>query len=136
MDTPAPIILWFRRDFRLNDHPALAEGARSGRPVIPVFVLDEVVETFGAAPKWRLEAALDAFAQRLERLGSRLVLRRGRAQDTLRALAQETGARDIWWSRAYDPDAIARDKGVKARLTEAGFGAKSFPVTCCSNPGR
>ncbi len=127
MDTPAPIILWFRRDFRLNDHPALAEAARSGRPVIPVFLLDEVVETFGAAPKWRLEAAVDAFAHRLGRLGSRLILRRGRADVTLRALAAETGARDIWWSRAYDPDAIARDKAVKAGLTEAGFGAKSYP---------
>jgi|GEM_PF-3133792 len=120
MDTQAPITLWFRRDFRLNDHPALAEAARSGRPVIAVFVLDEVAETYGAAPKWRLAAALDAFADRLERLGSRLIFRRGRA------LAQETGARDIWWSRAYEPDAIARDTGVKAGLIEAGLGAKSF----------
>lgn len=126
MNTPAPIILWFRRDFRLNDHPALTRAAGSGRPVIPVFILDEVVETFGAAPKWRLEAAVSAFAGTLERLGSRLVLRQGRAQHVLRGLAEETGARDIWWSRAYDPDSIARDKGVKTALTEAGFGAQSF----------
>lgn len=47
--TASPIILWFRRDFRLADHAALSEAARSGRPIIPVFILDEVVETYGAA---------------------------------------------------------------------------------------
>ena len=127
MTADAPILLWFRRDFRLGDHPALAEAAATGRPVIPVFVLDEVVETYGAAPKWRLEAALTTFAARLDALGSRLILRRGKALETLRALAEETGAADIWWSRAYDPDAIARDTGVKAGLVDAGYGAKSFP---------
>ncbi|MCB1355816.1 MAG: deoxyribodipyrimidine photo-lyase [Maritimibacter sp.] len=127
MTAKPPILLWFRRDFRLTDHPALAEAARTGRPVIPVFVLDEVVETYGAAPKWRLAAALDHFAATLERIGSRLILRRGPADETLRALAEETGAADIWWSRAYDPDAIARDKRVKAGLKAAGHGAMSFP---------
>ena len=127
MTAKPPILLWFRRDFRLSDHPALAEAARSGRPALPVFVLDEVAETFGAAPKWRLDAAIAQFADRLAGLGSRLILRRGTALETLRALAEETGAADIWWSRAYDPEAIARDKAVKAGLKAAGYGARSFP---------
>ena len=95
--------------------------------MIPVFLLDEVAETFGAAPKWRLGAAVDHFAGRLADVGSRIVLRRGRATETLLALAKETGAKDVWWSRAYDPDAIARDTEVKSALKKAGYGAESFP---------
>ncbi|MEO1153908.1 MAG: deoxyribodipyrimidine photo-lyase, partial [Pseudomonadota bacterium] len=49
-----PIIWWVRRDFRLSDNPGLFEAAVSGRPVVPVFILDEVVETHGACPRWRL----------------------------------------------------------------------------------
>jgi len=35
-------VLWFRRDLRLRDHPALAAAAASG-PVLPLFVLDPVL---------------------------------------------------------------------------------------------
>lgn len=122
-----PILLWLRRDFRLHDHPALAAAAASGRPVIPVFIHDEVVEALGAAPKWRLGLAVESFAARLEGIGARLVLRRGAALDVLRRLLAETGAGAVWWTRAYDPDALARDGEAKAALKLAGVEAKSFP---------
>ena len=35
-----PIVVWFRRDLRVHDHPALAEAAQRGRRVLPLFVLD------------------------------------------------------------------------------------------------
>ncbi len=124
-DDRSPIILWFRRDLRLTDHPALDAAASSGRPVIPLFVLDEVVEGHGAAPKWRLGLGVDSFARRLEGLGSRLILRRGRAAEVLTALAEETCAGTVWWTRAYDPFSIERDRGVKSALTEMGIEAGS-----------
>ena len=55
-----PILLWVRRDLRLSDHEALSEACAAGRPVIPVFLLDEVVERHGAAPKWRLGQSVAA----------------------------------------------------------------------------
>ena len=41
----APSILWFRRDLRLTDHPALHEAVRLGGAdgVVPVFVLDDML---------------------------------------------------------------------------------------------
>ena len=48
-----PILWWVRRDMRLGDNPGLAAAGESGRPVIPVFLLDEVLETTGACPRWR-----------------------------------------------------------------------------------
>ncbi len=126
MENSKPIILWFRRDFRLSDHPALFEASKSGRPIIPVFVYDEVVETFGAAPKWRLGQAVDYFVDHLSQTGSKLILRRGNAAEVLLALARQTGAQDVWWIRAYDPDAILRDSSVKKTLKASGLGARSF----------
>ena len=112
----APIILWFRRDLRLSDHIALSAAVETGRPIIPVFIHDEVVKTHGAAPKWRLGLGVEHFAQRLESIGSRLILRRGDARVVLDGLVQETGATTVWWTRAYDPDSIERDSGVKSAL--------------------
>ena len=83
---PSPILLWLRRDLRLSDHAAMTAAATSGRPVIPVFILDEVMETHGACPKWRLGLGAETFAERLRGIGSRLVFRRGPAREVLEAV--------------------------------------------------
>ena len=127
MTDTSPILLWFRRDLRLGDHPALSDAAASGRPVLAVFILDDIVEGLGAAPKWRLGLGLESFAKRLQEIGARLILRRGPALDVLRGLIRETGATSVWWTRQYDPDQIARDKSVKSALSEDGIEARSFP---------
>ena len=83
MTDARPILLWFRRDLRLSDHPALHEAAASGRPVIPVFLLDEGVRSLGAAPMMRIGMAAEALARSLDALGSRLTFRRGPAAEAL-----------------------------------------------------
>ncbi len=122
-----PIIWWVRKDLRLADNPVLAEIAATGRPVIPVFIFDEVFETYGAAPLWRFGLGAEEFSKILTRLGSRLVFRRGPALNVLRDLIAETGADMVRWGRAYDPDQVARDKAVKAALTDTGIDAASVP---------
>jgi deoxyribodipyrimidine photo-lyase len=126
MDEKSPILLWFRRDLRLADHPAVTAAIATGRPVIPVFILDPETEAIGAAALWRLEAGLKAFDTALGHAGSRLVLRRGEAQACLRALVTETGATSVYWSRLYDPAAKARDTRVKATLRAQEIDAQSF----------
>ncbi|KNG95456.1 cryptochrome/photolyase family protein [Pseudaestuariivita atlantica] len=126
MTDTTPILLWYRRDLRLSDHPALDAAARAGRPVIPVFIRDGVVDAYGAAPKWRLGEGLAALDASLRDVGSRLTYRSGRALDVLRDLIADTGATSVWWTRGYDPDMRDRDTNVKAALKEDGIDAKSF----------
>ena len=121
-----PILLWLRRDFRLSDHPMLAAASASGRPVLALFILDPLAEAYGAAPKWRLEQALAAFAPALEACGVPLVLRRGPALAVLREVLAESGAGAVWWSRDLDPAAIARDTEVKTALRAEGREVRSF----------
>ncbi len=131
---PAAVILWFRRDLRLADHPALAAAVALGRPVIPLFIHDETVTALGAAAKWRLGEGVAALARALEGIGSRLVLRRGWAHEVLEALVAETGAAAVYWTRSYDRDGIARDREVKADLRGAGIEARSFPGAVLFEP--
>jgi deoxyribodipyrimidine photo-lyase len=124
--TDAPLILWFRRDLRLEDNPLLSDAAQTGRPLLPVFLLDPETEALGAAPKWRLGLGVEAFAARLAERGLRLTLRRGPALEALQALVAQTGARGVWWGRHYDPAAVARDTAVKAALKAQGIEARSL----------
>ena len=124
--TTTPIILWFRRDLRIADNPMLHEAAASGRPILPVFIHDHVVETAPVAPRWRWGLGIGVFAKALEHAGSRLILRRGPAAEVLIGLARETGARDVWWARHYDPAFVARDREVEDALTREGILARTF----------
>ncbi|UWR23894.1 deoxyribodipyrimidine photo-lyase [Sulfitobacter sp. S190] len=127
MSDTSPIIVWFRRDFRLSDHPALHAAAQTGRPVIPVFILDELYASLGAAPKFRMGLAIEHFAKTLDDKGSKLILRRSdKALDALQQLVRETGAGSVFWTRQYDPAAVTRDTEVKDVLKEEGVDARSF----------
>jgi len=124
-DTASPTLLWFRRDLRLSDHHALIASIADGGPVIPVFIRDNLLDELGAAPKWRLGLSVDSLSQSLSAIGSKMIYRTGDAAEVLVALAKETGAKTVRWSRAYDPAAIRRDIRVKAALTAHGIKAKS-----------
>ena len=131
-----PVIVWFRRDLRLMDNPALHAAAESGRPVIPLHVLDETpaVRAPGAAALWWLDKSLRALATDLEARGSRLILRRGEAAAIVADLAESTGAGSVLWNRLYDGGAIARDTALKSALKARGVAAESFNAGLLSEP--
>jgi len=126
-DPTTPVVVWFRRDLRLADHPALTAAVAAGAPVIAVFIHDEVVDSLGAAARMRMGMAVATFGRVLAARGSRLILRRGPALPVLRALLADTGARAVHWTRAYDPQSRARDIDLKAALMADGIAAHSHP---------
>lgn len=136
MSDTTPIIYWVRKDLRLTDNRCLAELAATGRPVIPVFILDEVFEAYGACPRWRFGLGAATFAQALTELGSRLVFRRGKALNVLEDLIEDTGATGVHWSRAYDPAQIKRDTAVMDALKKSGIEVKSHPGHLLFEPWR
>ncbi len=121
----APVLLWLRRELRLADNPALGAALDSGRPVLAVFVLDEVSPGAwapGAAARWWLHHSLASLAADLARAGAPLVLRRGRIAQVLPELVRETGAVAIHGGQAVEPWAreatatMARAAGVPVTL--------------------
>ncbi|GAA0326876.1 deoxyribodipyrimidine photo-lyase [Sphingomonas oligophenolica] len=98
-------ILWLRRDLRLTDQAALIAAAQEG-PVIPVYILDDETpkhRSMGAASRWWLHHSLAALDSSLRDQGSRLILRRGKSEAVLTALARETGAIRVHCLRHYEP---------------------------------
>lgn len=126
MSSNRPTLVWFRRDLRLADHPALTAAANRGGPVIPVYILDPLTEAQGAAPKMRLEMSIAALARDLASKGSKLILRRGDPAEVLTELVNETGADAVYWSRLYWPAVNDRDAAVKSSLKDRGVDAQSF----------
>ena len=119
-------IIWFRRDLRLADHPALTAAVARGGSIIPLFILDPITEGQGAASIMRLGMSLEMLAKDLSDHGSRLILRRGNPLDILLNLLKETGADTVYWSRLYWPVVNKRDAEIKSVLSAQNYTASGF----------
>ena len=108
-------IVWFRNDLRIADHPALSAAVAAGASILPVYIHDpEAAGAWapGAASRWWLHHSLVALANQLKALGAPLILRHGKTEDVLGALATEAGAGAIYFSRAYEPWGRALEERV------------------------
>jgi len=130
-------IVWFRRDLRLADNPALAAACDRADRVVALYVHapdEEGDWRPGAASRWWLHHSLERLAEALRARGAELHLRRGPALQTLIEVARETGAGQVFWNRLYEPAIAARDERVAAGLDEAGLLAESFNAALLVEP--
>lgn len=89
-------IVWFRRDLRLEDNPALAEAVKRRGSVIPVYVWAPEEEgdwAPGAASRYWLHHSLNSLEESFEKAGSRLVIRRGNSVEELESVARSAKTR-------------------------------------------
>jgi deoxyribodipyrimidine photo-lyase len=115
MMSPMTAVMWFRRDVRLADNPALLDAvvAGDGR-VLGVFVVDPLLwERSGDPRRDHLAASLRSLS---ESMGGRLVVRRGAPATVVPAIADEIGARSVHVSADYGPYGRQRDQQVEASL--------------------
>ncbi len=130
-------LVWFRRDLRLSDNPALAAAVAESDRIVPVYVhapADEAPWAPGAASRWWLHESLQALDDDLRRRGAALLLRRGPTIAALAQLAQEVGAARVVWNRLYDPATVARDTKVKAELRALGLECESYNSALLHEP--
>ncbi len=111
-------VLWFRRDLRLGDHPALAAALRYGERVLPLFVLDPCLAGPAGAP--RLAFLYRCLRQLDESLGGRLVVRTGDPAQVVARLASEEDAATVFVSADFGPYGRRRDDIVEAALADDG----------------
>lgn len=130
-----PLIVWFRRDLRVADNPALHEAVKSERPVICLYILEtEKERELGGASLWWLHHSLDSLSKDLAAIGAKLILRKGQAFRILDMLIEETGADTVYWNRRYDLAPREIDAAIKADFIERGLTVKSFRANLLSEP--
>jgi deoxyribodipyrimidine photo-lyase len=133
----APAILWFRNDLRLADHVALHAAIDSGRPVLPVFILDEQAAgawAEGAASRWWLHHSLAALQRSLAGRGSSLMLRRGDSITIVGDLVRQTGASNVFTGGSVEPWARRVDRAVSEALREHGARLHRMRTTMLFHP--
>jgi deoxyribodipyrimidine photo-lyase len=123
-------LVWFRRDLRVHDHPALCAALAGHEQIVPVFCLDDRL-LHGRHASWPrtaflLDCLTDLDAQLAER-GARLVIRHGPPERELPALAREAGASAVHLSADPGPFEAIRGRQVRAALEQAGVTGHAHP---------
>lgn len=142
MTAPAPVIVWFRDDLRLSDHPALHAASKSGAPVICLYILDDSSAARhksrppGGAARWWLAQSLRALNASLMPLGQTLVLRKGETAAIIAKLARETDASAVFWNTSHIPPQAALEREVTDALDRIGVRHQTFPGDLLVSPER
>ncbi len=113
-DGAVPSLLWFRRDLRLSDLPALSAAADQDGDVLACFVLDPRLEASSGAR--RLQFLGDCLRHLHAELDGRLLVTRGRPEDRIPLIAKEVDASAVHVSADFSPFGERRDERVQQAL--------------------
>ncbi|KAF5461884.1 hypothetical protein F2P56_017945 [Juglans regia] len=130
-------IVWFRRDLRLEDNPALAAGVRAGA-VVAVFIWAPEEEGHyypGRVSRWWLKNSLAHLDSSLRSLGTFLVTKRSTdSVSSLLEVVKSTGATQLFFNHLYDPLSLVRDHRAKEVLSAQGIAVRSFNADLLYEP--
>ncbi|MFI7585596.1 cryptochrome/photolyase family protein [Spongisporangium articulatum] len=129
-------VLWFRRDLRVQDHPALVRAAADGAHVVPLFVLDPaLLEPAGEPRRAWLARSLAALDATLQSSGGHLVVRTGKPEDVVPEVAREAGAEQVFVTADAGPYGRARDARVARALEDGGRRLRAVGSPYAVGPG-
>ncbi len=111
MSGPKRSIMWFRRDLRISDNPALLEAIAAGEEIVPVFILDRaLIENAGSKRLAYLGKSLRSLD---DSLGNTLHVMVGEQSEVLKELMKRYNAASVHISTEYEPYGAARDLRVE-----------------------
>ena len=123
-------IIWFRRDLRINDHPALLAAVESSEQVIPLFILDKTqIKEAGAKLLAYMAQSLRSLD---ESLGNNLHIIEGDQVEVLSALIKKYDVQEVHISAEYERYGAERD----AKEESAGIKLVSTGSPYAVTPGR
>ena len=123
-------IVWFRRDLRVHEHPALRAALDAHNDVVPVFCLDDRLlhgrHASGPRTQFLLECLADLDGS-LRKRGSGLIVRHGPPERELAALAEEIEVEELHFTADITPFARQRGESVRKVLDAAGLALHGHP---------
>lgn len=126
-------VLWFRRDLRLADHPALSAAAAGADRVVALFVDDDRLRRPSGDPRLAfLEGCLECLDADL---GGRLVRRSGDPREVVADVAREVAATDVYVTADFAPYGRRRDQEVADALAAQGGDLRGVGTPYAVAPG-
>lgn len=134
--TSRPVLVWFRNDLRISDNPALHAAAKSGAPIIALYVLEEskALRPMGGAFRWWLSGSVASLRDSLLQRGVSLVLRRGDPKKIIPQIASDEKITTAYWNRRYFAAEVKLDNEVEKSLLANDCTVETFNSALLNEP--
>lgn len=122
-------LVWFRRDLRVADQPALAAALSECDEVVGLFIFDEPLlrcRQFGPACVGFMLHSLDELSASLAEADVPFLWRRGIPTEEIVRAARSLRADAVYWNRDYEPSALERDHASRNDLEKLGIPVRTF----------
>lgn len=118
----SPVLVWFRRDLRLDDSSAIAAALATGQPLAFAYVLDPAMKARGVghAQLGFIVEGLEDLHARLAERGGGLIVRRGDTVQHVVDVALEIGATAVLCNRDEEPAAALIEQATEEALRGIG----------------
>lgn len=117
-------IYWFRNDLRISDNPALLRSVEESEALLPVYIFDDrqwaedewgMRKTGAFRTKFLIESVTD-LRDALHDIGSELVVRRGKPEEIIAALAEEYGCTRVYAQKEHTREELDVEEAVAQQL--------------------
>ncbi|MES9994161.1 MAG: deoxyribodipyrimidine photo-lyase [Candidatus Thiodiazotropha sp.] len=122
-------LVWFRRDLRLQDNPALNAALESGLPVVALYIHDPQPKdgwAQGGASRWYLHHSLLALQQELAEIGVPLICQRGDAAEQIKRSLKARGIKKLFFNRVMEPGQVELESDISALMENRGIVGENF----------
>ncbi len=135
------ILVWMRRDLRLEDNPALYHALRdaqnSGEVVEAVYChCDELYGNWplGGASQWYLQRSLSSLATAMQQIGVKLQFFSAESVVQLADYARQKNVSSVYWNRVVEPTYEACDEKLLKALAASSINGERFDDDCLLMP--
>lgn len=118
-------IVWFRRDLRISDNPAIVEASNLGK-ILPIYILDDCAPNpfkIGGASKIWLHHSLDSLNKSLD---GKLNIYMGKTTEIIELLIDKHGVSNLFCNACYDPWHIKQERSLQDICTRKSINYKLF----------
>lgn len=123
-------LMWFRRDLRIHDNAALYHALKAHARVFACFCFDtEILDKLEDRADRRvmfIHQGVGELTEAMKRTSGALIVRHGKATEEIPKLAAELGVSAVYANHDYEPDRLARDATVAAKLAAEGRTLRTF----------
>ncbi len=123
-------IIWFRRDLRISDHPALLAAIAASDEIVPLFIMDSRIASKSGS--FRLAYLAESLRALDKSLGEKLLVIAGEPSEVLKDVMSRYNATSVHVSADYTPYGVARD----AKVIENGIELTQTGSPYAVAPGR
>ncbi|VHO03847.1 deoxyribodipyrimidine photo-lyase [Candidatus Rhabdochlamydia sp. T3358] len=132
-------IIWFQRDLRVQDNPALKYASQLQLPILPIYIFDAEEDSnwsMGSSSRWWLHYSLQSLQKKLRELGLDLFFFQGATLHILQEIIDKADAKHIVWNYCYEPSALVREKKLIKLASAKKCIAKGFHANLLFVPGQ